>query len=139
MNKNGWVSVAQTDVGTVRKANEDSYFESSNSEIWCVADGMGGHARGDVASQMITQDLSELVKESKNTVLIENVVSCIRAVNTKLVALSKQKQSIVGSTVALYYSRIIKRIVSGLEIVEFIVFEKVEFNVLHVIIVKLKR
>ena len=101
MNKSGWVSVAQTDVGTVRKANEDSYFESSNSEVWCVADGMGGHARGDVASHMITQDLSQLISESENKVLVENIVNCIEVVNRKLVALSKQKQSIVGSTVAI--------------------------------------
>ncbi|MGK2231251.1 MAG: serine/threonine protein phosphatase PrpC [Colwellia sp.] len=101
MNKISWVSVAKTDVGTVRKVNEDSYLEKSDSGVWCVADGMGGHARGDVASQMITQQLSQLVKQSKNAVLIDHVVGCLQGVNTKLVTLSQQHQSIVGSTVAV--------------------------------------
>lgn len=49
-----------TDVGCVRKLNEDSTF--SQACLWIVADGMGGHACGEVASAMAV----ELVSESIN-------------------------------------------------------------------------
>jgi serine/threonine protein phosphatase PrpC len=44
-----------TDTGCVRKLNEDTVFSSDN--LWLVADGMGGHACGDVASQLAAQTI----------------------------------------------------------------------------------
>ena len=43
-----------TDVGNVRKTNEDylSYHLDENNAIYVVADGMGGHNAGEVASKM---------------------------------------------------------------------------------------
>lgn len=43
----------RTDVGQKRKVNEDTIFTSNDSQVWLVADGMGGHAAGDFASQTI--------------------------------------------------------------------------------------
>jgi len=99
MNNPVWNSAAQTDIGTVRKVNEDDYYDCSQAKLWCVADGMGGHARGDVASQMITKMLCELVTEQNHVVSAHDVMTCIKESNRHLIALSDQHQSIVGSTV----------------------------------------
>ena len=44
-----------TNKGCVRNHNEDSYLTRPEFGLWVVADGMGGHAAGDFASQTITQ------------------------------------------------------------------------------------
>ncbi|MDR2538439.1 MAG: protein phosphatase 2C domain-containing protein [Bifidobacteriaceae bacterium] len=49
---------ARSDIGLVRKSNQDSCYASSN--ILMVADGMGGHAGGDVASSIVVTYLSRL-------------------------------------------------------------------------------
>ena len=49
--------VSRTDVGLRRKINEDSVFADSERGLWAVADGMGGHEAGEVASNMVTDAL----------------------------------------------------------------------------------
>lgn len=51
---------AVTHVGKVRKVNEDSILALSDQNIWVVADGMGGYAGGDFASQTIVDAIAML-------------------------------------------------------------------------------
>ncbi len=52
---------AYSDTGRVRKINEDSYFSYRNENLMgaMVADGMGGHAKGEVASKMATMIIKD--------------------------------------------------------------------------------
>lgn len=52
---------SRTDVGSVRKVNEDSLL--AQSPVYLVADGMGGHAQGDVASQTVVRVFDEHIEQ----------------------------------------------------------------------------
>ena len=59
-------SSATTHVGMVRKVNQDSYAERTDIGVWAVADGMGGHEAGEVASATVTDSIKELQSNEKN-------------------------------------------------------------------------
>lgn len=52
-------SISRTDIGLRRKVNEDSLLARPELGLWVVADGMGGHDAGEVASTMITNALAK--------------------------------------------------------------------------------
>ncbi len=53
---------ARTDVGRKRKANEDAFFMDDELGLYVVADGMGGHAAGEVASREAVDTVFGMVK-----------------------------------------------------------------------------
>jgi protein phosphatase len=54
-----WKCAALSDVGRVRRSNEDSVHCSAESGVFVVADGMGGHAAGEVASAIASEWIAE--------------------------------------------------------------------------------
>ncbi len=59
--------VAKTDIGALRKRNEDSFFFDDENRIFAIADGMSGHARGDIASRIALKVFEEWVAETPVT------------------------------------------------------------------------
>jgi serine/threonine protein phosphatase PrpC len=59
---------AATDVGRVRDHNEDNFLVDKNLSLFVVADGMGGHAAGEVASAIAVRSMRDVVKQNKDLV-----------------------------------------------------------------------
>jgi PPM family protein phosphatase len=55
---------AATDPGPVRPVNEDAYLLDADLRLYAVADGMGGHNAGEVASQLALEALGGFVRRS---------------------------------------------------------------------------
>jgi serine/threonine protein phosphatase PrpC/CRP-like cAMP-binding protein len=56
---------AATDVGNVREHNEDNFLVDKKLSLFMVADGMGGHAAGEVASAIAVRTIHEEIKREK--------------------------------------------------------------------------
>jgi serine/threonine protein phosphatase PrpC len=98
-----WSSFALSDTGKVRKHNEDSYLEQPETGLWVVADGMGGHAKGDVASKMIVDALKKSHEGTSLVKYIDEIEDRLINVNLKLIekARASPKRATIGSTVAI--------------------------------------
>ena len=58
-----FVSAGRTDRGIVRESNQDAFLERPESGIWAIADGMGGHEQGELASHMVCDGLLNVAPE----------------------------------------------------------------------------
>ncbi|AYF44481.1 MULTISPECIES: Stp1/IreP family PP2C-type Ser/Thr phosphatase [Halobacteriovorax] len=56
-----------SDIGRKRETNQDSIYISNNTKLYIVADGMGGHSGGELASTMAIKYLAEKVKDKINS------------------------------------------------------------------------
>ena len=61
---------AATDVGKVRRQNEDNYLVATKCGVWAVADGMGGHESGDLASRIVIEELERIAAPSSAAELL---------------------------------------------------------------------
>lgn len=96
-----WSSFGITDVGKARKHNEDSLLNRPEIGLWVVADGMGGHESGSVASQMIVNTLGKIHEGITLDRFIDDIEDGLLEVNKRLIAKASEseKRIKIGSTV----------------------------------------
>jgi len=96
-----WQSAKITHKGNVRDYNEDACLILEKPPLWVVADGMGGHEAGDIASKMIMDQLQYISESDQLNDLVDSVDDILTNVNTNLRALGREKYNnrTIGSTV----------------------------------------
>ena len=92
---------ARTDVGRIRKGNEDSLHASANAYrgLFIVADGMGGHAAGEVASEMavemVSHELADL-NDLQSADAFDRVTNSLRAANRAVYERTRTERDKLG-------------------------------------------
>jgi serine/threonine protein phosphatase PrpC len=98
-----WRSHGISDTGKVRRHNEDSMLVRPESGLFVVADGMGGHAKGDLASKMIVETLKQLPPCDSLVKYIDAIENGMQFVNKDLQkrANASVKKMTIGSTLVI--------------------------------------
>ncbi|HHL18297.1 MAG TPA: serine/threonine-protein phosphatase [Thiothrix sp.] len=100
-------SAGVTDKGCVRDHNEDAFLDLNQHAVWVVADGAGGHSSGDVASNMIVDQLATIKNKLALNEMTDEVIHCLSAVNSELIRLSggERTKKLIASTVCVLIIR----------------------------------
>jgi len=92
-------SASATHRGHVRSHNEDAFLLRPDLGVWAVADGMGGHERGDYASRQVAASLETMGSEGSLAALVEAAEDAILSVHQHLRERGLAVGSVIGSTV----------------------------------------
>jgi serine/threonine protein phosphatase PrpC len=88
----GYRSAVRTHIGTVRQRNEDAVLDRAEIGLWAVADGAGGHERGDYASACIVEALAAIDAAYSGARLVQEVRASLSRVNNEL----RAKATVLG-------------------------------------------
>ena len=99
-----FLSAAATHPGNVRPINEDSHLVHDAAGIWAVADGMGGHDAGEVASRMLTDALQAVATPGSAAELLAQCEVRVVDVNERLLDIASERGTVIGTTLAMLLS-----------------------------------
>lgn len=88
-----------SDIGNVRKINEDSvgFYNGDDFDIYIIADGMGGHNAGEVASKIAVDSTISYIKSKETIMDMESVlVESIKVANKKIYDVAKANDGLIG-------------------------------------------
>ena len=91
---------SRTNVGKVRKENEDAFCSRPGMGVWVVADGMGGHANGRFASQTIVEEVGAMEAQGSLDAVCNAVADAIARANATVNARGVATKQ-MGSTVVI--------------------------------------
>ncbi len=93
---------AVTHVGKVRKVNEDAILALPEQKIWAVSDGMGGHARGDYASQTVVDSLAMLQPGLSPGEMMTGVRDAVDRAHQTISKTARENNATIGATVVTF-------------------------------------
>ena len=109
-NKFEWFSRGRTHVGRVREINQDAFANFPEKGLWVVADGMGGHKDGAVASGEIIRVFKQFEAEKNIGTTTKKIYQQLDNVNEALIKLATSSEEegddeVIGSTVVVLYAK----------------------------------
>jgi protein phosphatase/serine/threonine-protein phosphatase Stp1 len=100
-----FISWSTTHAGTVRSCNEDALVDRKDLGLWAVADGAGGHSRGDVASRSVVEALGSIPVDLPAGELLALVRQKMAETHEALRPADEDDQAISASTVVVLIAR----------------------------------
>ena len=96
-------SFGLTHVGKKRSHNEDAIFLSDELGLYMIADGMGGHAHGEVASRLAIETISQRVAASDQPHDSSCLTEAIKQANNRIFEYSKERPELLIESGALMF------------------------------------
>jgi type VI secretion system protein ImpM len=93
-----WQSAAISNVGCVRDENQDAFVERADDGLWMVADGMGGHQGGKLASQLVAERVQRVAVTGDVAAIARDLTTAILGANADLRNRGEEQPGFDGGT-----------------------------------------